>query len=454
MTPAVSIATPAPAVTWNLIGSTQLPYALLADFSGGPSFLGELLLGTANPIVLHIGPPGAVSVQGGFAVPAVAPLVGTIVYAQVVSIDRTAGNGMFRPGNGASSVVHGAPSAIVADFANPVAAGFQGNYRDDVVGHIRGGRVLHRTHETFDPQAFLFQQPIQAPLVPLGCREQMVFRARDVGAIGEPELLTAVRWLSHQGFGPVVADSFLQFELRIGHSHVVPDYSVDPFSALAVAPGSGLSPTFANNEIPGAPPVTVAFGRYDIDPAQQVLHALGAFVPYPAIAPFAYDGASSLLLDVRAGQGGTGENGMAVQLMLQSGPLPAARAVAGSTIWQPRPLPNPGSATVANITDCAMPILQFDFARVETYAVSAFLDSGLPAPDYSPALIAASKPLGTHVSVRYRGSGSASGANPTAWSDSQDIADGLRYLQVDLGLHGNPLTDTVPIVDTLVVPVR
>lgn len=449
LTPAVSIAAPAPAATWRVYGPNPQPFVVLADLSGGPSFGGELLLGSRASTVLHFGLPGSAPVQGGFAVPPLAVFIGTVVYAQVLSLDASAPNGLFRPGNGASVAVHGAPSAIVADLTDPVAEGFQGAYRNDVFGHVRGAAVTHRTHETYDPRAARFSEPIQSPLIPLGCREQMVFRPQDVGATGQPELLTAVRWLAQ---GQLVPDSFLQYEMRVGHSHVLPDYSVDPWSALPVAPGSGLGATFANNEIAGAPPVTVAFGRYDIDPQQAVLSPLGAFVPYPSMVPFAFDGVSSLLMDVRAGQGG-GHNGMAVQLMLQSSPLPAARAVAGGTHWSPLPLPNPGAATVANTIDCAMPILQMDFVRAESHAVSRWFDAGSANPDYAPAILGQSLPAGTRVALRYRGSHSASGANPTAWSDVVDVADGHRYLQVDIAMHGNPLTDEVPLVDTLVVPV-
>jgi hypothetical protein len=332
-----------------------------------------------------------------------------------------------------------------------VANGFQGNFRGDIPGHVRGGPVLHRSRDTLSSAGTLIGNPIQSPLIPAGCREQMVFRPQDIGASGEPELVTGVSWLVS---GVAVADSFAFFELRMGHTHVMPDYSVDPWSALAVAPGSGLSSLFAANEIPAAPPVTVYLGRYDIDPAASTISWFGQMMPYPPMVPFAYDGTSSLLLDVRVGQGGIGSNGMRVQLMVTSGPLPAARAVAGGTWANPLPIPNPGLATQANQIDCAMPVLQFEFARVETHAESPWLDSGRMAPDYRAPVLAASLPLGTSVQLRFRGSHFASGSGATVWSTNQDIADGIRYLQVDVRLRGNHRTDAVPIVDTLVVPVH
>src|SRR5262249_975594 len=182
-------------------------------------------------------------------------------------------------------------------------------------------------------------------------------------------------------------------------------------------------------------------------------HVLGPFLPYPLTKSFAWDGARSLLLDVRAVQSLSGVNGMQVQLMLQSGPLPAARAVAGGFFGNPLPLPNPGAATTANILDCAMPILQFDFVRVETTALSPWLDSGRTAPNYTPPVLGVSLPSGTMVTVRFRGADTAAGGNATAWSTSQDVADGHRFLQFELHMFGNPSSQAVPLVDTLVVPV-
>lgn len=454
MTPAVGIGAGSASLQWQLEGPIPTPHAVLMSLYGGPSdFMGAtLLLGYPySPTIVHFAMSSAGATNGAIVVPGNAALAGATLFGQPVVIDPQAANGLFRVGTGASTVIHSASHAIALDFTDPVASGFQGNFRDDIAGHVRGGVVLHRTQDTLSPSGALFGQPIQSPLNPQGCREQMVFRAVDLAATGEPELVTAVRWLA---LGQVVPDTFLQFELRMGHSHVVPDYSVDPFSALAIAPGSGLSSLFANNEIPTQPPVTVALGRYDVDPSTATWSWPGLFVPYPAIAPFRYDGASSLLLDFRVTQGLLGVNGQQVQLMVQSGPMPAARAVASGTWQAPMPLPNPGQATQANILDCAMPVLQFDFARVETHAQSPWLNSGLANPDYHAAIVAASNRPGTSVEVRYRGSFGGNATGATAWSTNPDIADGMQYLQIDVRLIGNPLSDEVPILDTLVVPIN
>lgn len=453
MTPAVSIGAGGSQIGWNLTGAIPAPFGLLASLSGTPvDFYGERLYLDRTPMVLLLGAASPGGASGTIAVPAFPGLVGSVVFAQPVLLTASAPNGLFRALGAASSAIHGAPNAIVADLTSPIGDGYQGAYRADVEGHVRGGQVLHRTKDTYDPQhGTLFQAGIQAPLVPTGCREQMVFRPSDLGANGEPELVTAVRWMVGPGL-LLEPDTLLQFEMRMGHTAVNPDYSIDPYTWLAVAPASGLSASFANNELPGAPPVLVSFGRYDLDPANLIVGFPGNYLPYPAIVPFAYDGRSSLLLDIRAGQGQHGRNGMQVQLMVQSGPLPAARAVAGGTPFQPLPLPNPGSATLANMIDCAMPILQFDFARAETTARSPWLDSGRATPDYVQPVLATSQPLGTSVTILFRGADTVGGANPTVWSTSQDIADGHRFLQFELHLLGSPVTDDVPLVDTVVVP--
>lgn len=62
--------------------------------------------------------------------------------------------------------------------------------------------------------------------------------------------------------------------------------------------------------------------------------------------------------------------------------------------------------------------------------------------------------LKIQLELRFRGSIYANGQGATAWSPNQDIADGMQFLQVDIRLIGNPLTDEVPTLDTLVVPIN
>ena len=122
----------------------------------------------------------------------------------------------------------------------------------------------------------------------------------------------------------------------------------------------------------------------------------------------------------------------------QSSPNPFARAVIAGTLGNPL---NPATATSAANADNAMFDLQIEFTRVQTFALSPWLDSGAATPDYGTPVIAQSLPLGTSVQVEYRGSASAGGGSTTAWSPSPDIADGRRFLQFRITFRANHLTN-------------
>lgn len=451
MPAAVSLGPSGGQVSWQLSGPVQHPFAVLAGFAGGPfDLFGErLLLGAAPaPVTLALGGAAAGGAQQSFAVPMLPGLLGTALYGQVVLFDAQAANGMFRAGGAASSLFHAGGTLIGSAFDDPVGEGFTGSFRGDIDGHLRGGPVVSRTHQTIDPQGAPFAQGLQNPLHPRGARVQMVYRPADLGATGVPELLTAVRW---RPVGPVLPGALQDFELRIGHSAVQPDYAVDPWSALPVAPHSGLAPTFASNYLPGAPPVRGYRGVCSIDPAQ--LTATG-YLPYPPIVPFAYDGTSSLLLEFLVADQPSNSNltGAAVRLMVQSSALPGARVWSSGTPFQPRPIADP-RAEVVGTPDNAMYELELDFAQVATVAQSPFYDSGRASPDYDAPLLAASLPPGTGLSLSFRGANDAQGTGATAFAASPDSADGRRFLQFRLEFRANLLTRDVPIVDSLFVPV-
>jgi hypothetical protein len=450
MPAAVSLGPSGGQVSWQLSGPIQHPFAVLAGFAGGPfDLFGErLLLGAAPaPVTLALGGAAAGGAQQSFAVPMLPGLLGTALYGQVVLFDAQAANGMFRAGGAASSLFHAGGALVGSAFDDPVGEGFTGGFRTDVAGHLRGGSVVSRTHQTIDPQGAPFAQGLQNPLHPQGARVQMVYRPVDLGATGAPELLTAVRW---RPLGPVQPGSLQDFELRIGHTTVHPDYGVDPWSALPVAPHSGLASTFASNYLPGAPPVRGYRGAYVIDPTQ--LTASG-HLPYPPIVPFAYDGTSSLLLEFLVADHPSNSNltGAAVRLMVQSSPLPGARLWSSGTPFQPRPIADP-RAEVVGVPDNAMYELELDFAQVLTVAQSPFYDSGLAHPDYDAPLLAASLPPGTALSLSFRGANDARGTGATAFGTTPDQADGYRFLQFRLEFRAHLLTRDVPIVDSLFVP--
>ena len=451
MDPAVSIQLGGASATHDLTALPGSAFVVALDLDGGPTeVLGErLLLGlTPSLVTIQSGliPPGGTA-SGGFSVPLLPFLAGVVVYGQGIVLDPAAPNGVFRASNGASTALFGGSGAVGVSFDGPLA-GFTGSFAADVAGHVRGGPVTTRTHQTIDPQGVFFLQPIQSPLVPFGCRQQMVFRTQDVGATGEPELLTGIRWRPHPAI-PVSVDVHTAFELRAGHTPVVPDYSIDPFSALPSAPLSGLSTTFAANTIAVAPPQVLYQGAYIVDPADLLP---SGYLPYPLFAPFRYDGLSSLLLEFRVGPNtANGTNGGVVRLMIQSNPEPFARVLARGSAGA---FLVPAQTAVADVGDNAMHDLELEFTRVETFCESPWLDSGAPAPDYGAPVIARSLPPGTSVQASFRGAATAAGTNPTAWSPSPDVADGLRHLQFRLVFHSSAVTGERPLVDSVVVPLQ
>ena len=67
-------------------------------------------------------------------------------------------------------------------------------------------------------------------------------------------------------------------------------------------------------------------------------------------------------------------------------------------------------------------------------------------------ILAASIPAGTSITIEYRGSNHANGSNPTAWSNSVDIADGRAFVQYRVKFVADPVSGAVPSVDTLAIP--
>lgn len=424
------------------------PFATYLDFDGGPrDVLGErLLLGLTTSLFLW---DGGIVDPTGYAsrfvqVPLFAGALGLVVYGQALLVDVTAPNGVFRATNAASTATYVGSGALVASFNFPILEGYTGNFAADVEGHIRGGPVTQRTVETINPGSGLVNAGIQAPLTPFGCRGQYVFKSTELAATGERELVTAVRWLPYQA-PTVIDDTFPSFDFRIGHTDVAPNYSVDPFSALPVAPNSGLSPTFAANERPGEAPVVVYQGPYAVSAAD--LRPNG-YLPYPMFTPFEYDGVSSLLLDFRVGPGlAQGLNGQTVYIQVQSDPLPGARVVRFGTSMNPI---LPGQATTGT-PDNAMPALEIEFTRAVTTALSPWYWGGANTPDYGTPVLAQSLPFGTAIHVRYRGTNTL-GTAPTAWSSTPDVADGMSFLQFEITFEANPQTGERPVLDTLIVP--
>ncbi|MFK7742590.1 MAG: pilin [Planctomycetota bacterium] len=433
----------------QLVATAGSAFVLVADIAPGPvDLLGErFYLGVSTNLVVLAG--GAVPVGGTYTMPQqtlpVFPgLAGTTVYAQAAILDVAASNGVFGVSTAAETTYWSGNGAIVAPINLATLNGYTGTFREDVLGQIRGAPITTRTVEAVDTSAVQFTAGVASPFQPAGCREQVVYRASDVAATGAPETLVAVRWKPFQG--SVTADTIPQFELRLGHTAVLPDYTIDPWWAWPVRPDSGLAPSFVSNEIPGSPPEAVFSGAYLIDPAN--LRASG-YLDYPMTRGFEYDGVSSLLVDFRVPSGAFLQvHGMTVRLMVPSSPLPGARNVAFGMAGQTL-----DPATVQDgQPDNALPEFEFEFAQNISEALSPWLDAQVAAPDYRAPIVVQHLPAGTSIDLEYRGASSATGATATAWSASPDIADGLNFLQFRATMRGNIATGEVPLLASVVIP--
>ncbi|MEZ6038721.1 MAG: hypothetical protein R3F29_14660 [Planctomycetota bacterium] len=466
----VGLGVPAP-VDFAVAGPPATPYVLLVDFAPGPGLL------AGRPVQLGVSPALtmlAASVLGPFGnevtsvnVPPVPQLSGLAIYSQALVVTAAAPNGLFVPSNGESTILYGTSQALVERFDFPLANGFTGTFDPNSVGEVRGRFVLRQvqpidngdvlevpTSNTVSPYASTFLTGIQTPLDPRGCRAQFVYRAGDLGADGTPEVLRRAWWRVANNQG-VFHDVFPQVAIRVGHTTVQPDFSIDSWSALPAYPTSGLSTVFSANE--SSTPVQVRSGAYSIDPGQLVLgldrSGLGRYLDWGIEPGFVYNGTDNLLLDVRTEPSPTsfGLNGAQVYLTVLSDYLPAARSIARAML--PIGTVDPDTVAVATQRDNAVHDMVFEFARVEANALSPFRFAGVN-PDYQPAILAARTPGQSYVEVRFRGADDAAGSNATPFSLDVNVADGKAYLQYSIKLVADVVTGEVPSVDTLVVPVQ
>lgn len=433
----------------TLLAPPNAPFASLIDLGGGPRRVsGEdfyLDLGAALTVVDSGLMPSSGLRQLTFGAPSNIPL-GVPLYWQSVVIDPTAPNGVYRVSDGESTVAYGSMGVLFEDFVDPVSQGYTGDYDQGKSGRLQGAAARTRTQRTI-PGGVRFGQPVSTPLNAFGVRAQMVLRPGDLGAAGDEELVTAVRWMP---FGGVVSDTFSDLSLELAHSGVSPDFTIDPFSALPRFPNSGLDLTFANNIRQGQALVRIYRGPYAISPADQ---RADGYMPYPAPQTlFAYNGIDSLLLDFKMSpSNAAGVNGQVVYLQVQSSQRPNARAYDVGTAASPV---NPYASVLAQDGDNAMHDLQLELTKVLSTALSPWRDSGFIAPDYHPAALAQSVPAGTSITVEYRGSALPSGGNPTPWSTNIDAADGQRFLQMRISLRAAPAGGGVPSLDAIVIPIN
>jgi len=435
------------AVDFVLSGPPGAASLLLFDLTGGPSlFLGETWhLGLTPSLgVIDAGTIGS----GGFrtariSATATAP-IGVPLYFQGVAIDGTRPLPLAAT-DGESCVVGSSRSALIEDYLDPAAMGLTGSFDRSVRGRVQAAPPRSRTHDVPPVGGMYFWLPLLGPLNAVGVRTQSVYRAGDLGWTGEPELLVAIRWRA--GIA-VSSDVLHNIAIDVSHSHVAPDYRTDPLTLLARFPGSGLAPTFAQNVRAGETPQRVFQGDYTIDPAS--LRADG-YVPFPGIRSFAWNGVDSLLVDFRTPRdtGSSGSNGMRAYLMVPTESRPFARVYSYSN--DPSNPVDPYLVTTALTGDCVYYDLQFEFMRVESVAISRWLQAATGQPDWLAAYMSQSRPQGSGIALEFRGARDAFGQTATSWSSNLDDQDGLPFLQYRIRFTAVPGATLLPSVDQLVI---
>lgn len=448
--------TPAPAIsqgTANVVFSVSntIPnglFTIFVDLDSGPvDLLGErFYLGFSSSLVAaHWGTTNTSgSAFRSSSIPLFPGASGLVLHGQTAVLDPAASNGLFRVSNAASSCLTlPAPGTITQIFDPSTLGGFSGTFSTDVSGQMRGAPVTTRTVRTVVPGSIPFTQGVASPLDPEGCREQVVYRPSDLGATGEPESILAMRWRAQTA---VQQELFQSFTIRMAHTSITPDYTVDPWTALPANPNSGLGPFFADNEQLSGPSQVVYSGIYAVSPNQLLP---GNYMPYPLATTFEYDGQSSLMIDFRTGPSTSaqGLNGMAVNIGIASSPLPGARCVAAGTPTAPV---NPDTVA-SGVPDNAIPDFEFVFARTTSTALSPWIISTTTNLDYGTPIVAQTLPAGTSIEIEYRGQSLA--GTLTDWSSDPDIADGLPGLRYRIRFVSNALTGERPLIDTLVIPV-
>jgi len=449
MQPAVKLGSP---MRLLVLGQPGQPFATLLDIDGGPRTIAErtFWLGLRALTVLHAGtldPLGAFSAS--LPTPNQASLSGVALYGQALVLPRT---GPFELSPGESTILHQGSAAIVEDFRDPVASGITGTYDRSVKRRLMAVPPTRRVVSTIKPLnrlQWLFPQPIPGPLNKYGTRVQMVFRASDLGATGNEEVITAIRWRPFNR--TVVDDRFARLNIRVSHTSVVPDFTVDRFSALPMFPDSGLDLKFDNNVKQSEKLVSLYDGPYSIRKADLRPDGYLSF-PTPQTG-FVYNGFNSLLLDFRMAPSPTssGANGAELYLMVQSSPKPYSLiqdyGTATNTV-------DPFKSSVAQTGGSTVFDYQIELARTISVAQSPFLQAPKANPDYQQPAIAASIPAGTSIEVEYRGALTAAGGSASYWATTIDQADGMPYVQYRVTFTSDYRTDAVPSIDTLVIPIK
>ncbi|HEX6812545.1 MAG TPA: hypothetical protein VF384_13045 [Planctomycetota bacterium] len=443
---------PSQTVAWSFYGRPGDIYALIADVAPGSTPLfGQTfdLAFSPSVLLLHVGLV-TLSSPGSFTFPPSVLPAGTPLFFQVGEWDPSLGLGSVLASSSESVIVHDGTAAVEVAFGIDLPL-LTGVWDDTVFHRLQARPSVRRTVRPLPPSAYVFPVAGLTPVRANGALVQHALRAAELGANGVRETLVDVRW--RPLFGAVAPETFPQFELRASHSDVVPDYTIDPWGLIPVAPLSGLSQTFAQNPRPGST-VSMYSGSYVIQP--QALLPSG-YLPFPAPqVPFVYDGQSTLLLETRCDPlpvpGPVNNSAVLYGLVPSSGQPYATVHASGGAAGHPG-IVNPASVSTGQGGSFLFD-LELEFVRTTSVATSRWFWATVANPDYRPHHVAAFTPPGTAIVIEFRGGDDAFGTGATAWSSSQDVADGKLFIQFRFTLEADPNSTAVPWIDTLVVPIQ
>ena len=444
---------PSAPLSWQLAGRPNDLFVLLADVgSGNVNVFGTTFGLSFSPALLPLAagvttPVGAAAGFVGIA-PASLP-AGAPIYLQSGEWNGTQGFASLLASNVASFAAHAGSSALVVSFSVPGQPPFlTGVYDTSVPFRLQALPPSTRTVRPLPPEAV----PIPGagslgPLNPSGARFQFALRRSDLGGLGVPEQVVAARW--RPLFGGVVNETYSQLQLLCAHSDVVPDYTIDPWTALPAFPDSGLSTQFAANAVPGTETLLYS-GPYSVQ-AQALLPS--GYMPFPPLQqPFSWDGQRTLLFETRCSPAaglGPVQNHLVWHLMVFAAPKPHATVFA-SAGWNGQPSPlTPASAATGDGTS-ALYDLELELLRTTSVATSAWLSAPVPAVDYQTPIVASFVPAGTSLAIEYRGRSTP--GTETPWSNTPDVADGLPFLQFRVTMRADAATGAVPWLELLVLP--
>lgn len=130
-----------------------------------------------------------------------------------------------------------------------------------------------------------FSSGVQTPLVPLGSKLHQLWRYADLGfgLMDDSNLNLDVEGLSWApAGGQVVADSFPEFSITLGHGDKLPDELADPLSQFPAYPASGLGTVFSDNFLEPGEVVHPRSSGYVVSPADLYTSTTGTvLIPYP-----------------------------------------------------------------------------------------------------------------------------------------------------------------------------